>query len=148
MCCLDPLSGMEDLLPQLLRLPLADNLQSSALWESASATVFTITFLSPSNVSSGQSTLGCRNKAPSLQLKATLREHPSPSYLRELAETSVEVASNGRGAWRRKWQPTSVFLPGESHGRRSLVCYSPRGCKESDFVSDFKKKKKGRGEMN
>ena len=27
--------------------------------------------------------------------------------------------------WRRKWQPTPVFLPGESHGRRSLVGYSP-----------------------
>ena len=24
-------------------------------------------------------------------------------------------------SWRRKWQPTPVFLPGESHGRRSLV---------------------------
>ena len=34
--------------------------------------------------------------------------------------------------WRRKWQPTPVFLPGESHGRRSLVGYSPRGRKESD----------------
>ena len=34
--------------------------------------------------------------------------------------------------WRRKWQPTPVFLPGESHGRRSLVDYSPRGRKESD----------------
>ena len=34
--------------------------------------------------------------------------------------------------WRRKWQPTPVFLPGESHGRRSLVGYSPRGHKESD----------------
>ena len=31
--------------------------------------------------------------------------------------------------WRRKWQPTPVFLPGESHGRRSLVSYSPRGGK-------------------
>ena len=30
------------------------------------------------------------------------------------------------------WQPTPVFLPGESHGRRSLVGYSPRGHKESD----------------
>ena len=28
--------------------------------------------------------------------------------------------------WRRKWQPTPVFLPGESHGRRSLVGYSPQ----------------------
>ena len=27
---------------------------------------------------------------------------------------------------RRKWQPTPVFLPGESHGQRSLVGYSPR----------------------
>ena len=33
---------------------------------------------------------------------------------------------------RRKWQPTPVFLPGESHGQRSLVGYSPRGRKESD----------------
>ena len=36
--------------------------------------------------------------------------------------------------WRRKWQPTPVFLPGESHERRSLVGYSPRGCKESDMT--------------
>ena len=34
--------------------------------------------------------------------------------------------------WRRKWQPTPVFLPGEFHGQRSLVGYSPRGCKGSD----------------
>ena len=34
--------------------------------------------------------------------------------------------------WRRKWQPTPVFLPGKSHGQRNLVCYSPWGRKESD----------------
>ena len=34
--------------------------------------------------------------------------------------------------WRRKWQPTPVFLPGESHGQRSLVGYSPWGRKELD----------------
>ena len=34
--------------------------------------------------------------------------------------------------WRRKWQPTPVLLPGESHGGRSLVGYSPWGHKESD----------------
>ena len=34
--------------------------------------------------------------------------------------------------WRRQWQPTPVLLPGKSHGRRSLVGYSPWGCKESD----------------
>ena len=34
--------------------------------------------------------------------------------------------------WRRKWQPTPVFLPEKSHGQRSLTGYSPRGCKELD----------------
>ena len=37
-----------------------------------------------------------------------------------------------RCPWRRKWQPTPVFLPGESHGQRSLVGYSPWGQKELD----------------
>ena len=36
------------------------------------------------------------------------------------------------GAQRRKWQPTPVFLPGQSHGWRSLVGYSPWGPKESN----------------
>ena len=34
--------------------------------------------------------------------------------------------------WRRKWQPTPVFLPGESHGQRNLVGYSLWGSKEPD----------------
>ena len=33
----------------------------------------------------------------------------------------------GKIPWRRKWQPTPVFLPGDSHGQKSLVGYSPRG---------------------
>ena len=40
----------------------------------------------------------------------------------------------GKISWRRKWQPTTVFLPGKSHGRRSLVGYSPWGLKESDTI--------------
>ena len=36
--------------------------------------------------------------------------------------------SVGKIPWRRAWQPTPVFLPGESHGQRSLVGYSPWGC--------------------
>ena len=36
--------------------------------------------------------------------------------------------------WKRAWQPTPVFFPGESHGERSLVGYSPSGCKESDMT--------------
>ena len=34
--------------------------------------------------------------------------------------------------WRRKWQPSPVFLPGKSHGQRNLAGYSPWGHKESD----------------
>ena len=39
--------------------------------------------------------------------------------------------------WRRKWQPTPVFLPGKSHGPRSLVGYHPWGGKESDMTERF-----------
>ena len=41
-------------------------------------------------------------------------------------------SSVGKISWRRKWQATPLFLPGESHGQRSLVGYSPWGHKESD----------------
>ena len=34
--------------------------------------------------------------------------------------------------WRRKWQPTPVFLPGKFHGQKRLMGYSPFGPKESD----------------
>ena len=34
--------------------------------------------------------------------------------------------------WRRKWQPIPVFLPGESHGQRSLGGYSPWSFKQSN----------------
>ena len=46
-------------------------------------------------------------------------------------------------AWRIPWteepggQPTPVFLPGESHGQRSLVGYSPRGHKELDMTEQL-----------
>ena len=36
--------------------------------------------------------------------------------------------------WRRKWQPTPVFLPGKSHGQRSMVGYSLWDHKESDMT--------------
>ena len=38
--------------------------------------------------------------------------------------------------WKRKWQPTSVLLPGESHGQRSLASCSPWGCKSRTRLSD------------
>ena len=35
-------------------------------------------------------------------------------------------------SWKWEWQPTPVFLPGESHGKRNMECYSPWDHKESD----------------
>ena len=37
----------------------------------------------------------------------------------------------------KEWQPTPVLLPGKSHEQRSLVGYSPQGCKESDMIELF-----------
>ena len=41
--------------------------------------------------------------------------------------------------WRREWQPTPVFLPGESHGQRSLAGYSPWDCERvgHDWVTNI-----------
>ena len=36
--------------------------------------------------------------------------------------------------WRRLWQPTLAFLPRESHEQRSLVGYSPQGCKKLEMT--------------
>ena len=40
----------------------------------------------------------------------------------------------GKIPWKRAQQPTPVFLPGEFHGQRNLVGYSPWGRKESDMI--------------
>ena len=40
----------------------------------------------------------------------------------------------GKIPWRRKWQPTPVFLPEESHGQRSLAGLQSTGHKESDMT--------------
>ena len=42
---------------------------------------------------------------------------------------------------RRKWLPTLVFLPGKSHGQKSVVAYSPWDCKESDTTEPLNNKK-------
>ena len=64
----------------------------------------------------------------------------------------------GKIPWRRKWQPTPVFMPGESHGQRSQVGYRPWGCKESDTterlhfhsftlqIAEKRREAKGKGE--
>ena len=40
----------------------------------------------------------------------------------------------GKIPWKRVWLSTPVFFPGESHGQRSLMGYSPQGLKESDMT--------------
>ena len=39
------------------------------------------------------------------------------------------IPGSRRFPWSRTWQPTPVFLPGESHGQRSLAGYGPEGCR-------------------
>ena len=39
----------------------------------------------------------------------------------------------GRFPWRKEWQPSPVFLPGEFHGQKSLAGYCPWGHKELDM---------------
>ena len=46
-------------------------------------------------------------------------------------ETQIQSWA-GKIPWRRTWQPTPVFLPGESHGWRNLAGYSPWGHEELD----------------
>ena len=62
---------------------------------------------------------------------------PSNGYVASLVAQSVKnLPENrrpgfdswvGKIPWRRKWQPTPVFLPGESHGQRSLAGYTAHG---------------------
>ena len=57
------------------------------------------------------------------------------SFAVNLGGSEVKPGFNpwvGKIPWRRQWQPTPVFLPGESHGQRSLVGCSPWAYKVSD----------------
>ena len=44
------------------------------------------------------------------------------------------IPGSGRSPGEGKWQPTPVFLPGEFHGQRILLGYSPWGHRESDMT--------------
>ena len=46
----------------------------------------------------------------------------------------IQKKKKSQPFWSRKWQPTSVILPGESHGQRSLADYSPWSRKEWDMT--------------
>ena len=57
-----------------------------------------------------------------------------PWWIRR-SRVRCNVRDLGSIPWRMKWQSTAVFLPGKSHGWRSLAGYSPRGRQESDMTS-------------
>ena len=63
------------------------------------------------------------------------RGFPGDSVVRNLpanAEDMGSIPELGTFPWRRKWQPTLVFLPGKSRGQRSRAAQRPWGHKESD----------------
>ena len=55
----------------------------------------------------------------------------NPPAIKEMQETRVQFLGE-KDPWRRKWQPTPVFLLGKYHGQRNQAVYSPWGHKESD----------------
>ena len=61
--------------------------------------------------------------------RTVLLPHPGTP---PLGSAPISVLLEAKGFWRREWHPTPVFLPGKSHGQRSLLGYSPWDCKESD----------------
>ena len=67
-------------------------------------------------------------------------DFPTGSVGKESAYNAGDPGSipgSGR-SWRREWQPTPVFLPGESHGQRSWTGYSPWGCRVGhDCATNF-----------
>ena len=64
-----------------------------------------------------------------LQLKITQSKNQQRTW--------IDISPKTVCKWRRKWQPMPVFLPGKSHGQRSLEDYSPWGCRESDTTEQL-----------
>ena len=59
------------------------------------------------------------------------------SVVRNLPASARDTGDASSVPWRRKWQPTPVFLPEKSHGQRSLVGYSAWGHKELDMTDQL-----------
>ena len=56
-----------------------------------------------------------------------------PANVGDIRDPRVHsIPGLGRFPQKRAWQPTPVFLPGASHGQRSLVGHGPQGCRELD----------------
>ena len=71
------------------------------------------------------------------KIKVTLSGKESACQCRRLRRWRLSPWV-GKVSWRRVWQPTPAFLPGKSHGQRSLVGYSPWGFEEWDMTEWLK----------
>ena len=76
-----------------------------------------------------KSTLTCHSLSPGLPRRLSGKESACQGTRRKRQEFSPWVRKN---SCRRKWQRTPVFLPGKSHGQKSLVDNNPWGRKVSD----------------
>ena len=71
------------------------------------------------------------------ELDSTYKDFPDSASGKEPACQCRRCKRHGfnswvRKIWRRTWQPTPVFLAGESHGQKSLAGYNPQSPKEWD----------------
>ena len=82
----------------------------------------------------------CTNSRFSLLQRGLIRENSGGSVVKNPLANAGDIGDldlipgSGRFPWRRKQQPTLVFLPGEFLGQRSLMGYSPWGHKDSDMT--------------
>ena len=76
----------------------------------------------------------CKDVAQAFQITVVVKNLPANAGdIRDLGL----IPGSGKSPWRRAWQPTPVFLPGESHEQRRLVGYSSWGQKESDTTEQL-----------
>ena len=117
---------------------------TSPLWRPLSAGVPTLLapsvppVLAPSTLSPGLGSPTCLSKVSSSRSLLTCPLHcravllSSAGWHCRLCAVPTSFYPNSGYGWRRQWQPTPVLLPGNSHGRRSLVGCSPSCHEESD----------------
>ena len=127
--------------PQYLGLHLCNKFKQPILWQVIN---FKDWFFSFKRVKNCVHRIVCVNHLLDLKAQRDIflihwypcKCFPGGSVVKESACQCRRLGLNlwvGKIPWRRKWQPSSVFLPGKSHGQRHLVGYSPWGRKESDW---------------
>ena len=98
----------------------------------------------------------CRNNRKLIEqspLRYSCLENPMDggawqSAAHEVAKSWTRLSNFTFMHWRRKWQPTQVFLPGESQEWGSLVGCRPWGCTESDTTEATQQQQQPRGKLD